>query len=168
MPASEFLLALTNTMNLIFVYPVEVRASSAAGVPFVNADAVAVGIKDHRHAANRRGHRLDAELHLVLFQMRDRSVEILHFERGAAAIRTWLECRRATDGQRVRTKLIFGPLTVFRVSYGRWREVQNAFVECTSALHVSDRVTAECQFDDLHMNLRLFAAMPGRWVDRLT
>ena len=43
----------------------------------MNADAVTVRIKNHRHAANLRGQLLDAELHIVLFQMRDRGVEIL-------------------------------------------------------------------------------------------
>ena len=55
---------------------------STTGIAFVNANAVAVRIKNHRHAANRRWQRFDAELHPVLFQMRNGRVEILHFERG--------------------------------------------------------------------------------------
>ena len=113
-------------------------------------NAVAVGIKNHRHAADRRGHWLNAEFHVVLLQMRDGGVEILHFERSAAPVRTGFETWRATEGQRVRTKFIFGPLAVLRVSHGRWLEAQDAFVEFTSAFHVGDRVTAKCQFDDFH------------------
>src|SRR5215469_9563739 len=98
-------------------------------VSLVNANAVAVGIKNHRHAADRRGHRLNAEFHIVLLQMRDGGVEILHFERSAAPVRTGFETWRATEGQRVRIKFIFCPLAVLRVSRSRWLEVQDAFVE---------------------------------------
>src|SRR5208282_6384365 len=116
---------------------------STAWVSLVNANAVAVGIKNHRHAADWRGHRLNAEFHIVLLQMRDGGGEILHFERSAAPVRTGFETWRATEGQRVRTKFIFGPLAVLRVSHSRWLEVQDAFVEFTSAFHVGDRVTAD-------------------------
>jgi hypothetical protein len=69
------------------------------------------------------GQLLDAELHIVLFQMRDRGVEILHFERGATAVRVGFESRRAADGQRIRTKLIFGPLAVLTIGYGGWLQI---------------------------------------------
>ena len=39
---------------------------STTGIPFVNANGVAVRIKDHRHTANRRCQWLDAEFHLVI------------------------------------------------------------------------------------------------------
>jgi hypothetical protein len=68
----------------------------------VNANAVTVRIKDHRHAAKRRRQRLDAELDIVLSQARDGGIKILHFERGTTAVRIGA---RATDGQRIRTCL---------------------------------------------------------------
>ena len=53
-------------------------------IPLVNANGFAVGIKAHRHAADRREERLHAELHVVLAQLFDGGVEIFHFHRGSA------------------------------------------------------------------------------------
>ena len=120
------------------------------GIAFVNTNAVAVWIKNHRHAANWGGHGFDAKLHLVLLQMRNGGVEILHFERCAATVWIGFESGGTADGHRIRTKLVFSPLTVLGISHGSGLEVQDAFVKCASAFHVSDRVTAKGQFDDFH------------------
>lgn len=53
------------------------------------------------------------------FQMSDGGIEILHFERGAAAVRIWC-ARRATDSQRIRPKFIRGPLAVISIGHGGW------------------------------------------------
>jgi hypothetical protein len=123
---------------------------STPRIAFVDTNAVAVWIINHRHAANWGGHRFDAEFDLVLLQMRNGGVEILHFEGGAATIWIGFETSRTADGDRIRTKLVFSPLAVLRVSHGCWFEVQDAFVKCASAFHVSDRVAAKGQFDDFH------------------
>src|SRR5262252_280655 len=47
--------------------------------------------------ANGRSQRLDPELHIVLLQMRDGRIKILHFERGAAAVRIRFKSRRTTE-----------------------------------------------------------------------
>jgi hypothetical protein len=95
----------------------------------VNANAIAVGIKDHRHPANRRGEWLDSKFHIVALQLSDGSVKVFHFECGAAAVGIWFESRSGAKGQSVRTKFILGPLTVLTAGYSRGRESQNAFVK---------------------------------------
>src|ERR1035437_194899 len=42
-------------------------------LPLVNANGVAIGVVNHRHVADGRGHRFDAELHVVRAQMREAS-----------------------------------------------------------------------------------------------
>ena len=84
----------------------------------MNADGVAIGIKDHRHSAYRRGEWLDSKFDIVLLQMSHGSVEVFHFERGTTAVRIGFESRCTTEGQRVRTKFIFGPLTVLVIGHG--------------------------------------------------
>jgi hypothetical protein len=68
----------------------------AAGISFVNAHGVTIGIEIHRHAANRRLQRLNAKLHIVPLQMRDESVKIFYFKAGTAAVRIRFKSRVST------------------------------------------------------------------------
>ena len=141
-PASEFFVALTITMNLIVVVSFFVRFLNGLGFaceckcccrrdqkssPCGRSawPSAQCGIS-HRAASNARRRRRNPPL------------------RAQRCTRTGFETWRATEGQHVRTKFIFGPLAVLRVSHGRWLEVQDVFVEFTSAFHVGDRVTAKC------------------------
>lgn len=118
----------------------------------MDANAVAVGVKNHRHAAGRTFHRFQAKLDVVLFQMRDGVVEIFDFERGHAAVGVGREhSRRAADGQRIRAEFVFDPLAF---EDGRRFQTQHAFVKFTRPLDVRDGVTTKCEFDDFeHKNL---------------
>ena len=127
--------------------------SSATSVPFVNANSVAVRVENHRHAANGRGHRLHAELHVLVAQLFYGCVEILDFERSGAAVGTRLEhsgC--AADGQRIRAEFVFDPLAVSGIRDGCGFQVQHALVKITRAFHVRDGVTTKCEFDDFEHN----------------
>ena len=64
----------------------------------MNANAIAIGIKDHRHSTNRGGEWFDAKLDIVLLQMSDGSIEVFDFERGTTAVRIRLKSRCATEG----------------------------------------------------------------------
>jgi hypothetical protein len=72
----------------------------------MNAELVAVRVKDDRTLAPRRIERLKGELHLVMSEMLHRAVEILHLEREVRAIGRWFEERTIPDGERVRTNFI--------------------------------------------------------------
>src|SRR5204862_7722669 len=68
-------------------------------VAFVNANGVAIRIENHRHAANGRLDRFEAELLVLFFQMRDGVVEVLDLERRCATLRTWLKFGRSADSE---------------------------------------------------------------------
>jgi hypothetical protein len=53
----------------------------------VNANAVIVRIKIIAIRQTGRGQRLEAELDIVLSQVPDGGINILHFERGTTAVR---------------------------------------------------------------------------------
>ena len=116
----------------------------------MDANGVAVGIEDQRHPAHRCLQRLDAEFHVVLFQMRDGGVEVVDFERGAATVGTGFEAGRAAERHSVGTEFVFGPLAMVGVGDGCRFQIQDAFVEIAGAFHVGDSVTAKCQFNDFH------------------
>jgi hypothetical protein len=117
----------------------------------MNANGVAVRVENHRHAARRTIHRLHAEFYLAVAQLFYRRVEVLDFQRGAAAVGTRLEhSGRTADGQRIRAEFVFDPLVVFGIRDGCGFQVQHAFVKRAGAFHVGDGVTTKCQFDDLH------------------
>ena len=117
----------------------------------MNANGVAIGIKNHGHAARRTIHRFNAEFHALFAQMLDGSVKILDFERGGTPVGTWIEHpRRTADGQRIRTEFVFDP---FALNDGRWFQSQNAFVKLAGAFNVRDGVTTKRKFDDFEHNL---------------
>src|SRR5213594_1896799 len=120
----------------------------SVGVPFVDANRVPVGIKDHRHAADWRWERLHSELNFLRTKMRDRCVEVFNFKRGAAAVRTWFPAWCGADRQRIRSEFVFDPFPIRRIGDGRWLESEHAFIESACPRHVRDRVTAESKFND--------------------
>ena len=128
---------------------------SSFRVAFVNANSVAVEIENHCHATRGTIHRLNAEFHVVLFQLRNSFVEIFHLERGGATVGTRLEhSGRATDGQRIRAEFIFDPLAVTGIRDSCGFQVQHALVKITRAFHVRDGVTTKSEFENFeHKNL---------------
>src|SRR2546429_93647 len=90
----------------------------AARVGLVFADRIAVRIKNHRHAADRRGHWFDAELHILFFQMRDGGVEVFDLQRGGAAVGTRLGRGCGADSPRIRAEFVLRPLAVLWIFYG--------------------------------------------------
>src|SRR2546429_594795 len=90
----------------------------AARIALVYADRIAVRIKNHRHAADRRGHWFDAELHILFFQMRDGGVEVFDLQRGGAAVGTRLGRGCGADSPRIRAEFVLRPLAVLWIFYG--------------------------------------------------
>lgn len=115
-------------------------------LPFVDANAVAVGVKYHGHVADGRGRRLHAEFHVVRAEMGHGGVEVPDFQRDAAAVRAGLEARGGAEGQGVRPQFIFNPLAMFGIVGCGGLEPQRALIKFPRARHVGDGVTTEGNF----------------------
>src|SRR5205823_1894515 len=124
-------------------------------VAFVNANGVAIRIENHRHAANGRLDRFDAELHVLFFQMRDGVVEVLDLERSGATVRTWLKYGRRSDGECIGAEFVFRPLAVLGLIDGRGIQSENALVKRAGARHVRHGVTTKGEFNNFeHKRVR--------------
>src|SRR5437762_4813711 len=124
----------------------DLRVGLTTRVALVNADGIAVRVENHRHAADTSLDRFDAEFHTLRAQVLESLVKVFHFQGGSTAVRIGLECRRRTDGQRIRAKFVFGPLAVFGIIDGRGCQSKHSFVERPSALHVRDGVATKGEF----------------------
>jgi hypothetical protein len=72
----------------------------------VNADCVAVGIENHRHAANRSDERLGTKPDLVGAKVFNGLVEVFHLQGRRAAVRTWFPIGCRADSQSVRPEFV--------------------------------------------------------------
>jgi len=117
-------------------------------IPFVDANGVAVGIVNHRHVADGRGHRLDAKFHVVLFQLRHRVVEVFHFQSHGAAVRARLEAVRGAEREAVRAEFIFRPLAELCINDLGGFEAEDVLVKFPRAHHVGDGVATKRNFGD--------------------
>jgi len=114
----------------------------------MDANSIAIGIEDHGHAANGRGHWLHAKFHVARAEVRDGGVKIGNFQRGGTAVGARVPAGRRADGQCVGTELVLHPLAARHVADGGWLQTKDAFIKCARSGHVRYGIAAECDFSN--------------------
>src|SRR3984893_252062 len=82
---------------------------SSSFLSLVNDQLVTVGIAKLRHPTHRRLEFLQIELNTALFEFRDDSVNVIHFERDRGSVSRRLPRRMTTNSDGSRTEIVLDP-----------------------------------------------------------
>jgi hypothetical protein len=96
---------------------------------FVNAQLVAVRVKNGGTSASGGVERIKRELHVMLPEVLYRFLEIIHFKNKTRTVARWLHERTISNGKCVRADFILNPKSIAfcgRISAGK---SQNVFIK---------------------------------------
>jgi hypothetical protein len=87
-------------------------------LPFMYNEFVSVGIAELGHPADRRLHFIDIKAHSALLQLRNRSVDVVHFEGDGCSVARRFPSGMRTDADGYRPNILLDPGTVHACACG--------------------------------------------------
>ena len=105
---------------------------------------VSIRIAELRHPAHRRFHFLHVEFHAAFLQLRDRGIDIVHFERDRCSIARRLPGRMTTNADGGWPDIVLDP----RAFHGRrgWFQLERFLIKFSRAFLVGYGDGDECDF----------------------
>ena len=94
----------------------------------MNAELITVRVQDNRCPAVRKVERLKSELHIVVPEMFNSLIKVVHFQHKLRTVARWLQEWFLSDSQRVKTDLILDPESVDQIHGSRFGEPEKALI----------------------------------------
>ena len=132
-----------------------------AWLPFVNANRISIRVTHKCHMTNRRLQGAELEWYAGLPKLGNCRIKIIHFKSDTASILTGIHSLGESDGQCSGSNFVFNPVSPFHLVIHCDFETQDTLVKQTGSLHVTYRITGECDLLNLHVSMLLEMIISG-------